>query len=178
MLGGPAGAAVGIGGGGGAPESGNGGGGGGADGAPEGGGGGGGGGAVGAPLDGTGGGGAGGGGAADSNALALFCESCTGVAGLLSMADIGRGGAIVPNKIEANCFADPPAGGSSSSSLEASSFSEPAADHESSSGRRRDCVPVKLAVRGLAASCCAILWNGLVECKSAAGGAGGENGCA
>lgn len=144
-------AGAGIGGAGGAPELGKGGGGGGADGAPEGGGGGGGGGAAGAPLDGAGGGGAGGGGTADSNALALSCDSCTGVAGLLSMADIGRGGAIVPNKIEANCLADPPAGGSSSSSLEAS-FSEPAADHESSSGRRRDCGPVKLADRGLAAS--------------------------
>lgn len=79
---------------------------------------------------------------------------------------------MVPNRIDAKCLADPLAGGSSSLSL-SSSLSDPAADQSSSSGRRRDCAPVKVGVRGLAASCWAILWKGLVEWRSAGGGGGG-----
>jgi hypothetical protein len=71
---------------------------------------------------------------------------------LLSMDDNGLGGAIVPNRIDAKCLADPAAGGSSSLSL-SSSLSDPAADHSSSSGRRLDWPPVKLGVSGLATSC-------------------------
>ena len=53
-----------------------------------------------------------------------------------SMADRGRGGPMVPNSIEANCFALPPVGRSSSSSEE--SFESSTTDHSSSSGRTRD----------------------------------------
>jgi hypothetical protein len=88
------------------------------------------------------------------------------------MADSGLGGAIVPNKIEARCLAEPPPGRSSSSSL-SSSLSDPAADHSSSSGRRRDWAPVKLGVNGLMVSCWAMRWNGLVDDKLSLDAAGG-----
>lgn len=56
---------------------------------------------------------------------------------LSSIADRGRAGAMVPNSIEASCFALPPVGRSSSSSSEESPV-ESAIDHSSSSGRTRD----------------------------------------
>jgi hypothetical protein len=117
--------------------------------APGGGGGGGG----GAPIDGIGGGGggptpgmaggggggAGGGVAADEN-VSLGVEPREGLVGLkaslLSAAERGLGGAIVPNNMEASCRALPAPGPSSSS--EESSLSEPTTDHSSSSGRTRD----------------------------------------
>lgn len=99
----PAGGAAGIGGGGGASLPGMGGG----DGAPPAGIGGGGGalpsegmgGGGGAPLEGMGGGGGG-----EPGAGELGLE-------LFSMADMGRGGAMVPKRMEARCFALPPPGG-------------------------------------------------------------------
>lgn len=100
----------GIGGAGGAPPAGMGGGGGAP---PEGIGGGG-----GAPVEGIGGGGGG--------------EPGAGEFGfeVFSIADIGRGGAIVPKRIEARCFALPPPGGWSSSS---SSSLDSTTDQSSSS---------------------------------------------
>jgi hypothetical protein len=161
-VGGPRGAELfGIGGGGGAEDPGIGGGGGGAAGAPE---------------SGIGGGGGGGADGLDSNAPGIDAPSCTGVEGLLSIADKGRGGAMVPNRIDARCLAEPPVGGSASSSLE-SSFSDSATDHSSSSGRRRDCGPVYVGVRGFAASCCAIRRNGLVDESSLGVDDFGESGC-
>lgn len=129
---------------------------------------------------GAGGGGGGGGialGAAGSSVSAGLGEaSCTGVADcegdLLSIALNGRGGAMVPNRMLASCFALPPPGFSSSSSE--SSKSDPAADQSSSSGRARDfcsngLAPVKA---GLAISCCARRWKGLVDWTSGEGAAG------
>ena len=135
--------------------------------------GGGGGGALGAPVLGMGGGGGGkasgesvlsgtGGGRDASENSASSKEpgivgggkgaSWTGVAGLLlSCAERGLGGAMVPNRILARCFALPPAGGSSSLSL--SSLSLSTLDHSSLSCRRRDCGPVNVGTIGLAASC-------------------------
>lgn len=59
----------------------------------------------------------------------------------LSMADSGRGGPIVPKRIEASCLAEPPVGLSSSS--EESSAEDSAIDQSSSSTgfavRRADC---------------------------------------
>ena len=137
-VGGPRGAELfGIGGGGGAEDPGIGGGGGGAAGAPD---------------SGIGGGGGGGPSELDSKAPAINGLSCTGVEGLLSIADNGRGGAIVPNRIDAKCLAEPPVGAFPSSSLD-SSLSDSATDHSSSSGRRRDCGPVYVGVSGFAASC-------------------------
>jgi hypothetical protein len=101
----------GMGGGGGAPPAGGMGGGGGAP--PEGIGGGG-----GAPVEGIGGGGGG-----EPGAGELGFE-------VFSIADIGRGGAMVPKRIEARCFALPPPGGWSSSS---SSSLDSTTDQSSSS---------------------------------------------
>lgn len=84
-------------------------------------------------------------GGAAGGATGDVTESCTGVCGLLSMADNGRGGAIVPNSREASCFADPPVG---ASSLSLSSLSDPASDQSSSSFLRLEIGPA-----GLAASC-------------------------
>lgn len=79
---------------------------------------------------------------------------------LSSMAESGRGGAMVPNSIDASRLALPPVGfsGPSSSSDEEV---ESATDHSSSSGRTREGrVPVGVAVRGggsgwdLVTSCC------------------------
>lgn len=102
--------------------------------------GGGGGGALGAPESGIGGGGGGGTEELDSKAPDIDGPSCTGVEGLLSIADKGRGGAMVPKRMDARCLADPPVG-PSPSSLE-SSLSDSATDHSSSSGRLRDWGPV------------------------------------
>lgn len=106
-----------------------------------------------------------GGGAEHSNVPGMGW-SCTGVAGLLSMAESGLGGAIVPKRIDARCFAEPPTGAGPSSSLD-SSFSD-SASQSSSSCRRRDL--------GFSVSCCwAMRWKGLVEDNSfgALGAAGG-----
>jgi len=66
-----------------------------------------------------------------------------------SIADSGLGGAMVPKRIEASCFALPPAGRSSLSLSEESSSVESTTDHSSSSGRTRDGrEPVKVDVRG------------------------------
>lgn len=160
----------GIGGGGGASVPGIGGGGGGADGAPKLGIGGGGGGALGAPEALS---------SVESKPPGIGADrvfgSCTGVCGLLSIADRGLGGAIVPKSRDASCLAEPPVGPSSSS---LSSLSDPAADHSSSSLRRRETGPVIAGVKGLAGSCCANLAKGLVEDNSfgAAGIGGGEKG--
>lgn len=68
---------------------------------------------------------------------------------LSSLADKGWGGAMVPKRIEASCFALPPAGRSSSSLSEESSSVESTTDHSSSSGRTRDGrEPVGVEVRG------------------------------
>lgn len=156
----PGAAPDGIGGGGGAPNVGiGGGGGGGPEGSSK---------AFSLNAPGMGGGGGGGAeGAADTGA-----RSCTGVCGLLSIADNGRGGAMVPKSRDANCLAEPPVGASSSS---LSCLSDPASDQSSSSFRRRDTGPVTVGVIGFAASCCASLANGLVDGRSRAGG---ENGAA
>lgn len=84
-----------------------------------------------------------------------------------SAAERGRGGAMVPNSIEASWRAFPAPGPSSSS--EESSRSEPTTDHSSSSGRTREgLAPVGLGWTGsgaLAAACCGgRRWNGLVSC--------------
>lgn len=172
---------AGIGGGGGASPPGGGGGGGGPLGAPVKGIGGGGGGADGAPESAPGMGGAGGA-SKDPGIGGGGGASCgTGVEGfesVLSMAESGRGGAMVPKRIEASCLALPAPVGALDSESDSSSLSEPAADHSSSSGRRRDCGPVKEGESGLAASCWAILWKGLVEGRALEGvSAGGEKGC-
>jgi len=99
-------------------------------------GGGGGGGAPGAPPVGIGGGGGGAGGA-----TALGSVRPVPIAGLDGAefppaAERGRGGAMVPKRIEAKCLAPPAIG--LSSSEESSSLSEPTTDQSSSSGRTRD----------------------------------------
>jgi hypothetical protein len=106
-------------------------------------GGGGGGGAPGAPPVGIGGGGGGAGGA-----VALGSRGAGGaavgpvpIAGLDGAefppaAERGRGGAMVPKRIEAKCLAPPAIGPSSSE--DSSSLSEPTTDQSSSSGRTRE----------------------------------------
>lgn len=118
---------VGIGGGGGGPPLGNGGGG-GAELLGIGGGG-------GAPPVGIGGGGGGAGGLkAPSLGAGLLGFDAT------PAADNGRGGPIVPKRMEARWRALPAPGPSSSD--ESSSLSEPTTDQSSSSGRTRDVRPV------------------------------------
>ena len=128
-------------------------------------GGGGGGGAGGAPDDGMGGGG---GGAADGGPSSSKLPGMEGVGGkekaalgvgrpglvglsadlLSSIADNGRGGAVVPNSIDASCLALPPVGLSASSSLSEDEV-ESTTDHSSSSGRIREGrLPVGVDVRG------------------------------
>lgn len=94
---------------------------------------------------------------------------------LSSIAESGLGGAIVPNSIDANCFALPPVGfsGPSSSSEDEA---ESTTDHSSSSGRVRDGrLPVGVEVKGgndsdFATSCCCTRrWNGLVDSELASG---------
>ena len=60
---------------------------------------------------------------------------------LLSAAERGRGGPMVPNSMDTRCLADPPTGASSSSEEE-SPLEESTTDHSSSSGRRRERPPV------------------------------------
>lgn len=174
---------------------GGGGGGGGALGAPVGGIGGGGGGAPGAPIDGIGGGGGGGAGGADVisgagdgvegtvGAAAAGTGGGPGGAGggdatvggdatavgeetdLLSAADRGRGGPMVPNSMDASWAALVPPGLSSSESSSSSSLSEP--QPSSVSARFRD-------IGAGAAVCGAVMrWNGLVDASGAAGGGAG-----
>ena len=67
---------------------------------------------------------------------------------LSSIADSGRGGAIVPNSIDASCFALPPVGLLASSSSSEDEV-ESTTDHSSSSGRTREGrLPVGVDVRG------------------------------
>lgn len=156
-LGPPAGAALGI------PGGGGGGGAGGALDIP-GGGGGGGGGADGAPDDGIGGGGGGAAGGWPSSSKlpgmagagggedGAFDVGTVGLIGLSddflsSIADSGRGGAMVPNSIEASCLALPPVGFSASSS--SSEDEVESTPHSSSSGRTLEGrLPVGVDVRG------------------------------
>lgn len=147
---------------------------------PGGGGGGGGGGAVGGrssaepKLPGIGGGGGG-----DIGAPVLGVGGA-GLDGLSpdffsSVADSGLGGAIVPNSIDANCFALPPVGFSGPSSP-SEDEAESTTDHSSSSGRMRDGrFPVGVEVKGgndcafAASCCCARRWKGLVDSELAGG---------
>ena len=150
----PPGAALGI-------PGGGGGGAGGAFGIP---GGGGGGGAAGAPDEGIGGGGGAAGGGPSSSKLPGITEADGGEKAVLgiwgvgllglsvnflsSIADKGLGGAIVPNSIDASCFALPPVGFSASSSSSEDEV-ESTTDHSSSSGRIREGrLPVGVEVRG------------------------------
>lgn len=84
----------------------------------------------------------------------------------VSMALRGRGGAMVPKRMEASCLALPPTGRSSSSEEEGSSL-ESTTDHSSSSGRTREGrEPVGVEEKGgrdLAFSCWVRRWKGLVE---------------
>lgn len=128
-------------------------------------GGGGGGGAEGAPVvekDGVGGEATNG----DSGRSAL----AVGVVGdfLSSMAERGRGGAMVPKSMDASCFALPPVGRPFSSSESEESSVESTTDHSSSSGRtrdRRDPVGVdERCGRDLETlSCWVRRWKGLVD---------------
>lgn len=123
---------------------------------------GGGGGALGAPMPGIGGGGGGGaGGAALGAGESAVGDVTPGLTGekarVSSAAERGRGGAMVPNSIEASWRAFPAPGPSSSS--DESSWSEPTTDHSSSSGRTREgLAPVGLAAwtgsGALAGACC------------------------
>ena len=94
-----------------------------------------------------------GGGGGDVNVVAVLGVGWSGLMGLStdflsSIADRGLGGAIVPNSIEASCFALPPVGFSASSSSSEDEV-ESTTDHSSSSGRTLDgrC-PVGVDVRG------------------------------
>ena len=90
------------------------------------------------PLEGGIGGAVGGGGGAEPEATGVDGLPTAGDLGLSSMADRGRGGAIVPKRIEASCFALPPVGLSSPSPSEELSSVESMTDHSSSSGRCRE----------------------------------------
>lgn len=93
-------------------------------------------------------------------------------AALLSLAESGRGGAMVPKSMEANWRALPAPGPSSSS--EESSLSEPTTDHSSSSGRTREgLAPVGWGCIGsgdLADCICGRRWNGFVDTSVCAAG--------
>ena len=153
----------------------------------------GGGGADGAPIEGIGGGGGGAtGGSPPSSKLPGIGDACEGErtavgtegAGLLglstdflsSSADIGLGGAIVPNSMDASCFALPPVGLSAFSSSSEDEV-ESTTDHSSSSGRTREGrLPVGVDDRGggrfwdFADSCCCVRrWNGFVDSTLAFG---------
>ena len=102
----------------------------------------------------------------------------------LSMLDKGRGGAMVPKRIDARCLALPPGrSGSSSSSDEDDS----AADQSSSSSFGMVRVLAGAAIGSgkdvLALSCCVRRWNGFVDCPlspvpgDASGGAGAAVAC-
>ena len=133
---------------------------------------------------GAGGGGGGGGMVVGTESASAASAAGAGITGLSwtgvddfdgvlsSMALKGRGGAMVPNKMLASCFALPPPGRSSSSSSDESK-SDPAADQSSSaSGRTRDLRSngPGTVKAGLALSCCcASRWKGLVDCDSVFG---------
>lgn len=114
-------------------------------------------------IGGGGGGGAGGALEAEESAVGDVTPGLTGEkARVSSVAERGRGGAMVPNSIEANWRAFPAPGPSSS---DESSRSEPTTDHSSSSGRTREgLAPVGLAWTGSGALAVAWRWNGFVSC--------------
>lgn len=94
---------------------------------------------------------------------------------LLSIDDRGRGGAIVPNKMEARCWAPPFVGFSSSSEDESS---ESTTDQSSSSCRPRvradgAAGSLKVGAAALLACSCVKRWNGLVETSLVLLGGGG-----
>ena len=84
-----------------------------------------------------------------------------------SMADIGRGGAIVPNRMDASCLALPPLGRSSSSSDESSDDST--TDQSSSSFGAARVRAGAADGSGRAVLFCSVVmrWNGLVDWASA-----------
>lgn len=118
--------------------------------------------AAGAGADASGGGGAG-----ATGELTAGGEAVVGL--LSSIAESGRGGPIVPKRIEANWAALVPPGLSSSESSSSSSLSEP---QPSSSGRFRDMGPVG-ADTAVALASWVMRWKGLVETSGWTGGAGG-----
>ena len=71
-----------------------------------------------------------------------------GNCGFSSIADSGRGGAIVPKSIDASCLALPRSGRSGSSSSEDEEPLESTTDHSSSSCRARSRLPVVVEVKG------------------------------
>lgn len=84
---------------------------------------------------------------------------------MLSIEDNGRGGAIVPNKIEARCLAPPCVGASSSSEDESS---ESTTDQSSSSCRPRvradgAAGSLNVGTAALVACSCVKRWNGFVD---------------
>lgn len=83
-----------------------------------------------------------------------------------SIADIGRGGPIVPKRIEASCFALPPVGLSSSSD---SSSEDSTTDQSSSSFGAARVRAGAAAGSGRAVLFCSVVmrWNGFVDCPSA-----------
>lgn len=84
------------------------------------------------------------------------------------MALRGRGGAMVPKRMEASCLALPPVGRASSSEESGESL-ESTTDHSSSSGRTREGrEPVGVEEKGgggalVVVSCWVRRWKGLVE---------------
>lgn len=139
---------------------------------------GGGGGALGAPMLGIGGGGGGGAGGAElgpgESAVGEVTPGLTGEkARVSSAAERGRGGAMVPNSIEASWRALPAPGPSSSS--DESSRSEPTTDHSSSSGRTREGLePVGVVWTGSGALAAGRRWNGFVSCAAGGDTTGGD----
>jgi hypothetical protein len=118
-----------------------------------------------------GGGGPGGGGGAEPAGIGGGGGMPAGGAGLaageslLSIEDNGRGGAIVPNKIEARCLAPPCVGASSSSEDESS---ESTTDQSSSSCRPRvradgAAGSLNVGTAALVACSCVKRWNGFVD---------------
>jgi hypothetical protein len=103
----------------------------------------------GAPLEGMGGGGGGEPGAGELGFEFVF-----------SMADIGRGGAIVPKRMDARCFAlPPPEGWSSSSSSSLDSTTDQSSSSEGFARERPEGWGSGRVVLLLSAACMA--WKGL-----------------
>lgn len=124
------------------------------------------------PGKGGGGGGGAGGGATPAPKGTWGADGVDGLAVgdlAVSMALRGRGGAMVPKRMEASCLALPPVGRASSSEEESGSSLESTTDHSSSSGRTREGreLPVGVEERGGKAlavfSCWVRRWKGLVE---------------
>ncbi len=146
-----------------------------------GGGGGGGGGAIGAELglaDGMGGGGGGGGALGASEAGASGAADGGGTVGeltgggeaapLSSVADKGRGGPMVPKRIDASWAALVPLGLSSSESSSSSSLSEPQPSSVSARFRDDETGPAAAAAAaGVAGAGAVMRWKGLVETSAA-----------